>query len=67
MLGAIATVHGKNGFLVERNVNDIVQHVLKANKDYIHLSTEMQNSIREWSWDKKSKKFFQLFRELMDN
>lgn len=58
--------HGKNGYICERTVEDMVHRVCKAVKNRVQLSQNMQESIKPWHWAERSKQYFNLFRKIID-
>lgn len=56
---------GRNGLLVEHDLEALADGVITAAADYERLSAAMLDSIQEWDWRPRSRLYFELFRELM--
>jgi len=58
--------HGENGFLCQRNTQNLYNHIVKANNNNEKMSDNMSKTIQDWNWKKRSKQFYSLFRKLID-
>jgi hypothetical protein len=56
---------GVNGYLVERDLEAILEGVLAASAHYPRLARQMQQDIRAWGWSERSRPYFALLRELL--
>jgi hypothetical protein len=54
-----------NGYLVERNVDALLEGVLAATENYVRLATRMQSDIQPWLWYHRSYEFYQMFRRVL--
>ncbi len=57
--------HGVNGYIVEWEVEAFLEYVLKAVNHQATLTQNMLKAIEPWSWEERSKDFYNLFRELI--
>ncbi len=57
--------HGRNGYLIERSVDSLVEAILElSNSSWPLMGLQAQESISQgWSWAEQSKKYELMFRE----
>ena len=55
---------GANGFLVDRNLEALLEGVQAATAQYETLALQMQEDIHAWGWAERSRPYFALFRDL---
>jgi hypothetical protein len=58
--------HGANGFIVKWDVDAFLQHILLAVSHQTALSQNMLKAVEPWSWQQRSKGFYDLFRQLIN-
>lgn len=56
---------GRNGYLVQRDFDELLKAVSAASTNYVSLAREMQQDIQAWHWRERSKGFFDLFRHVL--
>jgi glycosyltransferase involved in cell wall biosynthesis len=57
--------NGKNGFIIERNKEDLKKHlnILKDNNLRVSMGRELRKDIlKEWTWDKKIEEYDNMFQ-----
>lgn len=57
---------GKNGYLVDRNVDAIELAVLQCVDNYQVMAENMQGTIQSWHWKVRAQEYYTLFRRLID-
>jgi glycosyltransferase involved in cell wall biosynthesis len=58
--------HKVNGYLIDdRNPKSIIEGILYAKENYQRLSHEILRNIKDWSWQKRTQKYFELFEMLI--
>jgi glycosyltransferase involved in cell wall biosynthesis len=65
-------IEGENGFFIEPAVDSIVERFVDLSNISIEKYTKMSLAIRKtidnnWSWDRKTKGFVNVFNKLTDN
>lgn len=58
--------HGRNGFFVERDGDDIMRGVVAAVGAYPILANRMESAIASWDWKYRAEKYHSLFRRLVE-
>lgn len=58
--------NGINGYLCERNMDDLYNAILKAADNRVKLGDRMLNDIEDWHWVNRSKVYYDLFRKLLN-
>ena len=57
--------HGRNGYLVDRNLDALLGAVLEAIADYPRLAMQMQRDIVPWLWRNRAPEFYAAFRKVL--
>lgn len=55
---------GQNGYLVERQVDALLDGVRAAVADHVRLARRMQADIQAWGWTRRSAAYFKVFRQV---
>jgi len=58
--------HGVNGYIVKWDVDAFLTHALTAVEHQATLNQNMLRTIESWSWAERSRKFYNLFRKLIE-
>jgi glycosyltransferase involved in cell wall biosynthesis len=58
--------NGKNGYLIDRDIDSFYNYILLAISKKDSLCREMLQIINSWDWKLRSKEFFDLFRNLIE-
>lgn len=56
---------GKNGVLIDPQVEDLVAGVVKAQSLLSAFARNMRSVLQEWSWDHRAGRFYDLFDQLL--
>ena len=59
--------NGVNGYLCNRNLNELYGAILKANENIKPMSDAMVKEIAPWNWQQRSVQFYDLFRQLIED
>ncbi len=57
--------HGRNGYLVDRNMDALLGGVLEAVANYQRLAMQMQRDIVPWLWSNRAPEFYAAFRKVL--
>lgn len=55
---------GENGYLVDRNIDAMMEAISTASENYTALANEMTKDIQSWGWQPACEAYFNLFRDL---
>lgn len=57
---------GKNGCFVEPDVHSVLYGIARARLEYLQCEVSIQTVATEWSWERRSADFYELFRTVID-
>ena len=58
--------NGVNGYLCDTNALSLYKGIKSTIPNYLTMSKNMQETIKEWGWKERSEQYFDLFRKLID-
>jgi glycosyltransferase involved in cell wall biosynthesis len=56
---------GENGFLVDRDLESLLEGVRRAVASHSSLATQLHHDIQSWGWTSRASNFFEVFRAVV--